>query len=47
MNGTMVTPELPLYLSGPNAMVNAFEDTLLKMDVRKGRIKTDFSPGFA
>ena len=35
------------YLSGPNAMVNAFEDTLLKMGVRKGRIKTDFFPGFA
>lgn len=34
------------YLSGPRSMVDAFEDTLKKMGVKKRMIKTDFFPGF-
>jgi ferredoxin-NADP reductase/Na+-translocating ferredoxin:NAD+ oxidoreductase RnfD subunit len=35
------------YLSGPNAMVTAYEETLLGMGVSGGQIKKDFFPGFA
>lgn len=35
------------YLSGPHAMVSAFQKTLAKMGVKKSRIKTDFFPGYA
>lgn len=35
------------YLSGPNAMVGAFEETLAGMGVHARQIKTDFFPGFA
>jgi ferredoxin-NADP reductase len=35
------------YLSGPNAMVTAYEETLLGMGVGRGQIKKDFFPGFA
>jgi ferredoxin-NADP reductase/Na+-transporting NADH:ubiquinone oxidoreductase subunit NqrB len=35
------------YLSGPNAMVNAFDETLTHMGVSKGQIRKDFFPGFA
>ncbi len=35
------------YLSGPNAMVEAYEETLLGMGVSRGQIKKDFFPGFA
>ena len=35
------------YLSGPNSMVNAFEETLQRMGVSPDHIRTDFFPGFA
>lgn len=35
------------YISGPNAMVTAFEKTLKSMGIHKNHIKTDFFPGFA
>jgi len=35
------------YLSGPNAMVEGFERTLLDMGVSPSRIRKDFFPGFA
>jgi ferredoxin-NADP reductase len=35
------------YISGPNAMVTAFEQILKSMGVHKNKIKTDFFPGFA
>jgi glycine betaine catabolism B len=34
------------YLSGPHAMVTAFETVLKKMSVSPEKIKTDFFPGF-
>lgn len=34
------------YLSGPHAMVTAFEETLNKMGIKKKNIKKDFFPGF-
>ena len=39
--------ERMFYLSGPQVMVNLFEDTLRTMGVRHNHIKTDFFPGFA
>jgi len=39
--------ERTFYLSGPRAMVLAFEKTLLGMGVHRRHIKTDFFPGFA
>jgi glycine betaine catabolism B len=35
------------YISGPRAMVVRFQKTLRELGVAKGRIKTDFFPGFA
>lgn len=35
------------YISGPHAMVNAFERVLTEMGVAKNKIKIDFFPGFA
>ncbi len=35
------------YISGPHAMVEAFEKTLKDMGVSRFRIKSDFFPGFA
>ncbi len=35
------------YLSGPPAMVNAFNDMLKELGIPNGRIKKDFFPGFA
>lgn len=35
------------FISGPQGMVTAFRNTLLKMGVRKSHIKTDYFPGFA
>lgn len=35
------------FVSGPNRMVKAFEDTLTKMGVERSSIITDFFPGFA
>jgi len=49
----MITEEIPdykertFYLSGPHSMVIAFKKTLQDAGVRRGRIKTDFFPGFA
>lgn len=40
-------PERIFYLSGPQAMVTAFEATLKRMGVSADQIKTDFFPGFA
>ncbi len=34
------------YLSGPNAMVESFQEVLLWMGVRRWRIKKDYFPGF-
>ena len=39
--------ERTFYLSGPHAMVTAFEKTLQEMGVSRNKIKTDFFPGFA
>jgi ferredoxin-NADP reductase len=53
IDARMIRREVPdfrkclFYLSGPNAMVISFEDTLVKMGVRKAQIKKDFFPGFA
>jgi ferredoxin-NADP reductase/Na+-translocating ferredoxin:NAD+ oxidoreductase RnfD subunit len=53
VNAQMIQKYVPdyrhcvFYLSGPNAMVNAFEETLFKMGVYSGQIRKDFFPGFA
>ena len=53
VDASLIRHEVPdyrkcvFYLSGPNAMVNAFEETLVRMGVRKSQIKTDYFPGFA
>lgn len=53
IDGNALISEVPdfkdriFYLSGPHAMVDAFEDTLLKIGIAKRKIKTDFFPGFA
>jgi ferredoxin-NADP reductase len=39
--------ERRFYLSGPHAMVSAFEATLAKLGVPRSQIKTDYFPGFA
>ncbi|MCL4416277.1 MAG: oxidoreductase [Actinobacteria bacterium] len=39
--------ERTFYISGPNAMVSAFEANLKKLGVKKTHIKTDYFPGFA
>jgi ferredoxin-NADP reductase len=39
--------ERSFYISGPRAMVTAYENTLRKLGVKKSRIKLDFFPGFA
>jgi ferredoxin-NADP reductase len=49
----MIKDEVPdykhciFYLSGPNAMINEFEEALNAMQVKKDHIKKDFFPGFA
>ena len=53
INKQMIKQEVPdymhcmFYLSGPNAMVEDFEDVLSQMNVRKDQIKKDYFPGFA
>lgn len=53
INETMIKEEVPdflncvFYISGPHAMVTAFQDTLSKMGVSRLQIKTDFFPGYA
>ncbi len=39
-------PERKFYLSGPNAMVEAYKKTLLGLGVSRKKIKTDYFPGF-
>ncbi len=49
----MIEHEVPdyrdriFYLSGPDAMITAFEKTLRTMGIRRRRIKKDYFPGFA
>ncbi len=49
----MIKSEVPdymertFYISGPHAMVNAFQDVLSSVGVAKNKIKSDFFPGFA
>ena len=49
----MIRAEVPdflqrvFYLSGPHAMVVAYEETLLALGIKKHHIKKDFFPGFA
>ena len=38
--------ETYFFISGPHAMVSAFEKTLSGMGVKKNHTKTDFFPGF-
>ncbi len=53
ITGDLIRAEIPdfierqFYISGPHGMVNAFENTLQKMGVKKSQIKIDFFPGFA
>jgi len=48
----MIREEVPnfaksiFYLSGPHAMVHAFEKTLRQMKIPSSQIKTDFFPGY-
>ena len=52
IDAKMIAEEVPdylertFYLSGPRAMVAAYEETLKGMGVPAGQIKTDFFPGF-
>lgn len=53
VDSKMIVDEVPdwrertFYISGSHSMVVAFEKTLRGMGVAKGKIKTDFFPGFA
>lgn len=53
IDGNMIKQEVPdykertFYLSGPHAMVTAFEKTLKDLGVSNSQIKIDFFPGFA
>ncbi len=53
IDADMIMNEVPdfkerlFYLSGPHAMVTAFEETLKRLGARREQIKTDFFPGFA
>lgn len=53
IDAALIRAEIPdyagrmFYLSGPNAMVEGFERTLLDMGVSPGKIRKDFFPGFA
>lgn len=52
INQQMIAEQVPdftdrtFYISGPRAMVTAFEATLAGMGVHDSKIKTDFFPGF-
>ncbi len=52
INDAMIKEEVPdfaerfFYLSGPHAMVEAYESVLLGMGVQRQRIKKDYFPGF-
>ncbi|MDO8576610.1 MAG: RnfABCDGE type electron transport complex subunit D [bacterium] len=53
VDAAMIEREVPdykertFYISGPNAMVTAFRDTLRHMGIPRHKIKTDYFPGFA
>lgn len=53
VNASMIQEKVPdykerlYYLSGPHAMVVAYEKVLETLGIRKNQIKTDFFPGFA
>ena len=53
IDAQMIKLEVPdyqrclFYISGPDAMVAAFQATLSEMGVHKRQIRTDFFPGFA
>ncbi len=53
INAQLIMKQVPdyrdrtFYISGPHAMVEAFEKTLLDMGVSRFKIKSDFFPGFA
>lgn len=52
LTGEMITADIPdfkervFYLSGPHSMVTGFEETLKTIGVSRGKIKTDYFPGF-
>lgn len=52
VNERMIQKEIPdfrermFYISGPNSMVNSYEELLLRMSVKKSHIKIDYFPGF-
>jgi glycine betaine catabolism B len=53
IDAKMITEEVPdwrertFYISGPHALVTAFEQTLAQLDIPEKQIKTDYFPGFA
>jgi len=53
LNAQLIAGQVPdyrdrtFYISGPHAMVEAFEKTLHEMGVSRLKIKSDFFPGFA
>lgn len=53
IDGALIAREIPdyrervFYISGPHAMVEAFETTLHTMGVLHANIKTDYFPGYA
>jgi len=52
IDATMISQEVPdfmqrtFYLSGPHAMVRAYQETLKNMGVPEKQVKIDFFPGF-
>src|SRR5260221_3650858 len=52
ITGKMLRTQVPYfrdciyYLSGPNSMVKAFEETLTQLHIPREHIRTDFFPGF-
>ena len=53
IDAAMIQKEIPdfvnktYYISGPHAMVDAFEQTLKSIGIQRKNIKIDFFPGFA
>jgi glycine betaine catabolism B len=52
IDATLIAKQIPdyleriFYISGTNAMVSAFKDSLRRMGVPRKQVKTDFFPGF-
>jgi NAD(P)H-flavin reductase len=52
INPQMIMQEIPdykeriFYISGPHAMVTAYQDVLKELGIKKENIKVDFFPGF-